>query len=387
MNYSLGTHYLDDPWNWLDAVVVVEGWLSSILTQGSIVSGLKTLRILRPLRMANRLPSVKNTVGALVGSIPAILDIFIVFYSFVGVMALLCVDLWSGTFRYRCQDESTGLWVDEEQLCYPKPDGDSDKLCNALLAAEDPYDCEAGQSCVGYGSSPMDDYVKFDNFLWSFLNLFVTSTLEGWSSILFYSQDVTGGVSLWIFVVFIVLGNFTIINLMIATILVQLGFVVDVEEEIKIEREILTWKNNEEKATVRKARMLAIKSGSAVPPIPLGERLCECTESTVAACFKASSGMLRSICYDGLRRTASRRPRPMDTRSRLRRFVTEDSSSFSYAIQICIVVNVVALAMDSYGIDETTAYVLELINITLTSVFAGEMTVKIIVIGVIDYVR
>jgi hypothetical protein len=43
--------------------------------------------------------------------------------------------------------------------------------------------------------------------------------------------------------------------------------------------------------------------------------------------------------------------------------------------------------MDSYGIDETTAYVLELINITLTSVFAGEMTVKIIVIGVIDYVR
>jgi len=351
------------------------------------VSGLKTLRILRPLRMANRLPSVKNTVGALLGSIPAILDIFAVFYSFVGVVALLCVDLWSGTFRYRCQDESTTFWVDEEQLCYPKPDGDGDKLCSALLAAEDPYTCETGEKCVEYGFSPMNDYVKFDNFLWSFLNLFVSSTLEGWSGILYDSQDVTGGFSWWIFVVFIVFGNFTIINLMIATILVQLSFVTDVEEEIKIEREILAWKANEEKALVKRARTAAIESGTVISRISLGEQLSECIEYMFTVCFSYCSTMLRSVCYDGLRRTTSRRPRPMDTRSRLRRFVTEDTSVFSYGIQICIIINMVALAMDSYNIDQTTAYVLELINIVLTCVFAGEMAVKIFVIGVIDYVR
>jgi hypothetical protein len=176
-------------------VVVIEGWLSSVLTGDSMMSGLKTMRILRPLRVANRLPAVKTTIGALLRSAPGIADIYNVFFCLVGVMALLCGDLWSGTFRYRCQDDGTGLWVDEEQLCHSKPDGEGEKMCIVLLAADDPYTCETGETCVVYGSSPLDNYLKFDNFLWSFLSLFVTSTLEGWSSVLFYTQDVMAGKS------------------------------------------------------------------------------------------------------------------------------------------------------------------------------------------------
>lgn len=377
--------YSEDAWNWLDAVVVIEGWLSSVLTGDSMMSGLKTMRILRPLRVANRLPAVKTTIGALLGSAPAIADIYTVFFCFVGVMALLCGDMWSGTFRSRCQDDSTGSWVDEEQLCYPKHDGEGDKLCRALLAADDPYTCETGETCVVYGSSPMDNYLKFDNFLWSFLSLFVTSTLEGWSSVLFYTQDVMAGSTFWVFVVFIVLGNFTIINLMIATILVQLGFVADIEEEMKVELEILAWKASEERLMAKTKRTMAIEAGENLPLITLEERLHDFALYSGAACFNACVIVLRCVCYDGLRRTASKRPRPMDTRSQMRRFVTEDSSLFSYFIQVCIIANMVALAMDSHDIDETTANVLELMNIVLTSVFAGEMAVKLIVIGVNDY--
>ena len=48
--------YLSDYWNWLDLVVVVEAWVSSLGAGSSSLAGLKTFRILRPLRVANRLP-------------------------------------------------------------------------------------------------------------------------------------------------------------------------------------------------------------------------------------------------------------------------------------------------------------------------------------------
>jgi hypothetical protein len=195
------------------------------------------------------------------------------------------------------------------------------------------------------------------------------------------------GSTFWIFVVFIVLGNFTVMNLMIASILVQLGFVGDIEEEMKVELEILAWKASEERLMAKTKRTMAIEAGENLPLITLEERFHDYASYSGAACFNASVIVLRCLCYDGLRRTASRRPRPMDFRSQLRRFVTEDSSVFSYAIQVCIITNMVALAMDAHGIDQTTADVLELINVCLASVFAGEMAVKLVVIGVIDYAR
>ena len=95
--------YLEDYWNWLDLVVVGEGWISFLGDGGtSALGGLKTFRILRPLRVANRLPSVKMIIASIINSLPAISDTFLVFFAFLSIVAMLCGILWAGTFSMRC---------------------------------------------------------------------------------------------------------------------------------------------------------------------------------------------------------------------------------------------------------------------------------------------
>jgi hypothetical protein len=53
MGFFMRAHsYLRDSWNILDFMVVMLGWLSSIIKSGDI-SAIKVIRILRPLRTIN----------------------------------------------------------------------------------------------------------------------------------------------------------------------------------------------------------------------------------------------------------------------------------------------------------------------------------------------
>ena len=61
---------------------------------------------------------------------------------------------------------------------------------------------------------------------------------KGWSDTLFFAQNVMNEGVFFIFLVVIVVGNFTIINIMIASILVQLSSVAELEEKLQIERDL-----------------------------------------------------------------------------------------------------------------------------------------------------
>ena len=65
-------------------------------------------------------------------SLPHIADTFAVFAFFLLLAAMVCVMLWSGTFHYRCKDDATEEWVDEDTLCYPEPPSIPGSLCNVL---------------------------------------------------------------------------------------------------------------------------------------------------------------------------------------------------------------------------------------------------------------
>jgi len=217
---ALGGAYFADAWNWIDVVVVIEGWLSAITGASGALSGLKTLRILRPLRVANRLPALKKVITALMSSLPAIFDTFVVFFFFVLIFALLAVILWSGTFHYRCRDDVSGAWVDEEALCFPEQSARG--ACASVQFLDAPATCGGGRTCVEYPETPEGGALNFDNLAYGFLTLFTVSTMEGWANVLYYTQDVMSEGAFFVFLVIILIGNFTIVNLMIAAILVQL---------------------------------------------------------------------------------------------------------------------------------------------------------------------
>ena len=70
--------YLRDPWNVLDFVVVIVGWLGTFNAAGNI-SAIRTVRILRPLRTINSIPEMKMLVNSIIKSIPLLMDIFALF--------------------------------------------------------------------------------------------------------------------------------------------------------------------------------------------------------------------------------------------------------------------------------------------------------------------
>lgn len=63
------------------------------------------------------------------------------------------------------------------------------------------------------------------------------------------------------------------------------------------------------------------------------------------------------------------------------------SSLFNYFMTLCIALNTLVLALNHYGIDQDMASVLDTANLTFTIIFAAEMGLKIIGLGVIGYFR
>jgi hypothetical protein len=169
--------YLDSNWNRLDLAVVLEGVLSLCIDQSGYLSAIKTLWVLRPLRVIQRMPALKKVVVVLLQSLPAIGHVFFVLFSFLAIMGMLCVMLWSGTFSYRCLSDASGEWVDTDTLCYPKP-VETDAFCRFFAFLNKPYTCGTGETCAHYGRPPVHGTISFDNLLMSILTLFTVLPRE-----------------------------------------------------------------------------------------------------------------------------------------------------------------------------------------------------------------
>ena len=70
--------YLRDPWNKLDFVVVMMGWVSLSLKSGDI-SAIKVIRILRPLRTINQIPNMSSLVVTILNSMPVMFEVMVLF--------------------------------------------------------------------------------------------------------------------------------------------------------------------------------------------------------------------------------------------------------------------------------------------------------------------
>lgn len=60
--------YLRDAWNWLDFIVVISSLLTEI-PQMKSVSGIRTFRLMRPLRSLTTMPSMKILISTLLSSV------------------------------------------------------------------------------------------------------------------------------------------------------------------------------------------------------------------------------------------------------------------------------------------------------------------------------
>ena len=203
--------YFKDPWNLLDFVIVVSGYLQFIPGVSNVTS-IRILRVLRPLRAVNSLPGLRIMVQTLLSSLPGFIDVIILLMFLVSIYAIIGLQLWRGKLSQRCYEDVGGgsfeAIFDGEAFCSL---GEKGFHCSSFSPA-------INSSCMSLASNPGNGLVGFDNIGLAFLTIFQAITMADWSFVMFWFQDTHTGLAwiYWVSLVFIV--SFFAVNLFLAVV-------------------------------------------------------------------------------------------------------------------------------------------------------------------------
>jgi voltage-dependent calcium channel L type alpha-1D len=89
--------YCRDPWNLLDLLVVIFGWLGFVPGFAN-VSALRSLRILRPLRSINAVKEMKIFIQSLLQALPGLGNTVLFIMFMLLVFAIIGVNSFRGVF-------------------------------------------------------------------------------------------------------------------------------------------------------------------------------------------------------------------------------------------------------------------------------------------------
>nr|XP_055061951.1 voltage-dependent T-type calcium channel subunit alpha-1H isoform X1 [Misgurnus anguillicaudatus]XP_055061952.1 voltage-dependent T-type calcium channel subunit alpha-1H isoform X1 [Misgurnus anguillicaudatus]XP_055061953.1 voltage-dependent T-type calcium channel subunit alpha-1H isoform X1 [Misgurnus anguillicaudatus] len=255
--------YLGDTWNRLDLFIVMAGMLEYSLDGHNVsFSAIRTVRVLRPLRAINRVPSMRILVTLLLDTLPMLGNVLLLCFFVFFIFGIVGVQLWAGLLRNRCFLDSnirTLYNVSESLNEYYKPD-ESDDIpficstarengmlhCSSIpqrreggarceLSADNVTDHVFKQSfhhaCVNWNMyysnckasehNPHNGAINFDNIGYAWIAIFQVITLEGWVDIMYYVMDAHSFYNFIYFIFLIIVGSFFMINLCLVVIATQ----------------------------------------------------------------------------------------------------------------------------------------------------------------------
>ena len=243
--------YMRNPWNWIDFIVVTTGLIELLPIVNQLnISGLRSLRVLRPLRSITAYPSMKKLIQSMINAIPSLFGV-VVFMGFILMnFAILANSQFAGAYYSRCRltPEAVG-----DEWPY---DPTNERLCS--MDPSRGYQCPAGQVCgtprmagLPYSSDQINKleyvdygYTTFDNLFLSMLTIFQCITLEGWTKIMYNlmdQQDQTIVVPFF-FISLVLIGGLFLINLVTAVF----SFEMDKYNSIQAGKEELAHQQIEE---------------------------------------------------------------------------------------------------------------------------------------------
>jgi hypothetical protein len=396
-----GKGYFQNAWNRLDFVILVESIVSTTVGGSVNISGIRTLRVLRPLRTINKLPGLKLLITSVMDAIPMLLNTLFGFLIYFLIFDILGTQLWNGKFRMRCFYEvnngTFALNTEDERLC-------------GLPGSSAMHHCGADQFCRAY-KNPNHGVTNFDNVLWASLNVFQCITLEGWTEIMYFTQDASDSVfPCFYFIVMIIFGAFILLNLILAVIVNRfneatetyarevrmkktrkyVNFLVNRLENIEARRAFDAWRINsgmERHAVQPSSAHVTILSTARRASV----QFVESVSHGVWDCFGAISRVARVVPTNAEGESSVipvKQPAWAKCISAVLQQcnqMSQDTHIFSKMMSLCIVLNTVVLAMDRHNIDNTTYQILLTANLIFTFVFLVEMIVKILGLGVLGY--
>ncbi|XP_055941940.1 sodium channel protein 60E-like [Argiope bruennichi] len=221
--------YLRNPWNWLDFIVVLSGYITLCLQAFGMaignLSGLRTFRVLRALKTVSITPGLKTIVNAMLHSLGMLAEVMTLTVFCLMVFALLALQLYVGLLRHKCvlnfpyqqnfSHRAYALHVHNKSSWLVDNDGQP-AVCGNKTGSRR---CPEGYTCLpGIGENPNYGYTNFDSYGWSILTTFQLITLDFWEDVYNKINATTGPTSVFFFMLVVFFGSFYLINLTLAVV-------------------------------------------------------------------------------------------------------------------------------------------------------------------------
>ena len=280
--------------------------------------------------------------------------------------------------------------------CFWPSDPEDEKVCSSNGAGD--YTCPLNLTCGSvydyFGNSRFDNanamreadfvpgrnfgYTNFDNFISAFITIFQCITMEGWVDIMYQLMDGHNSTFAAIYFTFLILfGSFFLLNLTLAVLWEQFDRTQAEEiERKKLERAAAAKLENE--ATGRKTRRRSVTAQVTESLRRLS--ISSMTTNTkrwvcVRTCLK---------CYD-YTWPGNGKKSPFCVIRTFYKVAT--NAIFQMIIVVMIIVNTIVLSLDRFPVDAGEEDKLEWINFSLSMIFALEMLIKLLGLGIKEYVK
>ncbi|KAK5604348.1 hypothetical protein CRENBAI_019079 [Crenichthys baileyi] len=266
--------YLGDTWNRLDFFIVLAGMLEySLNLQNVSFSAVRTVRVLRPLRAINRVPSMRILVTLLLDTLPMLGNVLLLCFFVFFIFGIVGVQLWAGLLRNRCfvkDNFSFPLSVELGKYYHTENDDENPFICSVprdngmrecssipkLYDEEgqqcsldiDSYNSTDNTTCVNWNQyytncsagliNPFKGAINFDNICYAWIAIFQVITLEGWVDIMYFVMDAHSFYNFIYFILLIIIGSFFMINLCLVVIATQFSETKQRESQLMKEQRV-----------------------------------------------------------------------------------------------------------------------------------------------------
>ncbi|XP_041695235.1 voltage-dependent R-type calcium channel subunit alpha-1E [Coregonus clupeaformis] len=201
--------YLRNGWNVMDFIVVLSGILATAGAHMNIPVDLRTLRavrVLRPLKLVSGIPSLQIVLKSIMKAMVPLLQIGLLLFFAILMFAIIGLEFYSGKLHNTCLPMPNILeneTVDKSESEFP---------CG-VRKCPDKYACR--DTWIG----PNDGITQFDNILFAVLTVFQCITMEGWTTVLYNTNDALGPTwNCMYFIPLIIIGSFFVLNLVLGVL-------------------------------------------------------------------------------------------------------------------------------------------------------------------------
>ncbi|XP_035992654.1 voltage-dependent T-type calcium channel subunit alpha-1I-like isoform X2 [Fundulus heteroclitus] len=242
------TVYLQHNWHKFDVFILCGELLDFSLK--ALGFHMEICYVLTPLRLFSRVDEMRKLVSMLLGILPMLGNVLILYAFVVYIFGLVGVQLWAGDLRYRCflgEDIATLYNRSLSPYYVSLPGERAPFICSVektgmrhcwdipplhengntcLLAA--PQQNPTGplganvsgcvnwnayyNVCLSDGQNPNLGSINFDNIGYAWIAVFQAVSLEGWTDIMYYVMDSYSYWSCIYFIILTILGSFIVMN-------------------------------------------------------------------------------------------------------------------------------------------------------------------------------